>query len=220
MINSKLKIIGITLMSTLIIALGAFKISNKIGTVQYNTNPDISSKVVGSETFVGYRMRLTSMEELLRFADLVIIGEILTDGETKEKPISASPEQDAKFTELFSKVPTYKVAQTNVKVNKVIYGDSNLVDTIIKFNQLGEAGNDYNQTKAKKGDEMLLILCKSDEDDTYASVSFEDGMFLIDKNNGKLLSLSKDILVAKYDGLDQQILENDIKKSIKKAKRN
>lgn len=216
MIISKSKVATIVLISALIFTVGGIQILNKRKTVQYNTNPDVSSKVVGSEKFEAFRIPSSSMEELLDSADLIILGDILTNGNNKEKTINASSEQDTKFMAQFSKLPTYGVVQADVKVNEVIYGDTQLEGKTIKFSQLGEAGNDDYQTKAKKGNQMLLILRKAEEENTYASVDFEDGMFLVDKNeNNKLLSLSKNILVAKYDGLDLKVLKDDIKKAKK-----
>lgn len=216
MIISKSKVATIVLISALIFTVGGIQILNKRKTVQYNTNPDVSSKVVGSEKFEAFRIPSSSMEELLDSADLIILGDILTNGNNKEKTINASSEQDTKFMAQFSKLPTYGVVQADVKVKEVIYGDTQLEGTTIKFSQLGRAGNDDYQTKAKKGNQMLLILRKAEEENTYASVDFEDGMFLVDKNeNNKLLSLSKNILVAKYDGLDLKVLKDDIKKAKK-----
>lgn len=216
MTMSKSKIATITLISALILAVGVIQITNKSKTVQYNTNPNISSKVVGSEKVNGFRIPSSSMDELLDYAELVVVGEVLTEGNTKKIPLNASSEQNAKFMAQFSKLPTYEVVDADFKVNEVIYGDSTLEGTTIKFSQLGRAGNDDYQTKAKKGNQMLLILRKAEEENTYASVDFEDGMFLVDKNeNNKLLSLSKNILVAKYDGLDLKVLKDDIKKAKK-----
>ncbi|QNU65760.1 hypothetical protein EHE19_012665 [Ruminiclostridium herbifermentans] len=59
-----------------------------------------------------------------------------------------------------------------------------------------------------------MLLKKSDLPNTYASVAFEYGMFLIDAKD-KTLSLSKNIAVTKYDNIDKSILIRDIKKSKK-----
>lgn len=126
---------------------------------------------------------------------------------------------EEKFEKMFpgKNAPAYNVTSSQIKVNRVLYGD---IDTdSIELHQFGSAGNDDGETKVRKGRKMIFILRKHpDKENVYSSVDFEDGLFEVDNDN-KLLSLSDNMLTAKYDGLDTKILEKDINKVLKKRKK-
>ncbi len=177
--------------------------------VDYNMNPDISSKNVGSDCFQGLRMPAKNLDALLQPADLVVVGKVVSDGVTKTKSLKSNTGTnplDIKFSTLFpDKELTFDVTQVKIQIENVILGDKDIKE--ITFSQLGHASSNNYQTKVKKNQKLLFILEKNADDGAYSSVDFEDGLFLISKEQ-KVLSLSKNITVAKYDGL---ILENLIK---------
>jgi|LSQX01.1.fsa_nt_gb hypothetical protein len=177
--------------------------------VDYNMNPDISSKNVGSDCFQGLRMPAKNLDALLQPADLVVVGKVVSDGVTKTKSLKSNTGTnplDIKFSTLFpDKELTFDVTQVKIQIENVILGDKDIKE--ITFSQLGHASSNNYQTKVKKNQKLLFILKKNADDGAYSSVDFEDGLFLISKEQ-KVLSLSKNITVAKYDGL---ILENLIK---------
>jgi len=188
--------------------------------VKYNDNPDLSGKVVGSlkNDFL-CRYRAETMEVLLEQADLIIEGEVVSDGTTKTEYFSLGDEAaEEKLEKMFpgKSAPAYNVTSSQIKVNRVLYGD---VDTdTIELHQFGSAGSDNGETKVRKGRKMIFILRKHpDKENVYSSVDFEDGLFEVDEDN-KLLSLSDNMLTAKYDGLDAKTLEKDISKALKKLK--
>ena len=53
--------------------------------VDYNMNPDISSKNVGSDCFQGLRMPAKNLDALIQPAALVVVGKVVSDGVTKPK---------------------------------------------------------------------------------------------------------------------------------------
>jgi len=207
----KIKIIICAFLVTLI-GCGIAFFSSK--STIYNTSPNISAKVVGSEKLSTYRIPFNSIDELVSKSDLVILGEVISDGTTIKQNFNLPDPAKSKLNTLKSgsdKTSTITVTQATVKIDKVLYGDTYLEE--IKFDQLGKAGNDDFQTKVKKNQKVILAL-KKNTNDSYASVDLEDGVFSVNENN-KVFSFSKNIAFAKYDSLDLNVLIEDIKKSKK-----
>ncbi len=207
----KLKIIlCICLLMLSSVSLTLFKFDSE---TLYNSNPNVASKVVGSENLSGYIVPLQSVDDLVSKSDLIVIGEIMSDAVTIKRPYEPSDEAKSKLNTLYPEAQNkfnFNVAQVTVQIKEVLYGDTSLSE--IKFNQLGNAGNDSLQTKVKKNERVVLALKKvTGTDDTYASICFEECVFDIKPNN-KLLSFSKNMAFAKYDDIDLNILENDISK--------
>ncbi|GEM_PF-3224591 len=173
---------------------------------RYNQSPDISSKYIGSDDIhFGAKHVYQSLEEIMRASDLVVAGTVLDEGVTKTKKFPLDSALDQKNQENQRKAPRYSIAQTKIDIEEVWSGETNK-ETIL-FNQIGIAGDDKMQTKVKKGQQVVLFLVEND-DGTYASMGFEDGVFIV-KNN-KLKSLSKNLVVAKYDEIDVHTLKEDV----------
>lgn len=214
LIKNKMMFIGIA--AAFLLSVGFLVTNVSINDGKYNSLPDVSSKIVGSESDMAYRLPITSLEQLTQSADLIITGKVETDGVTKQVKMNVEEDASSKaFAEKYEKkypekkfITSYSVAATQIKVDNVIFGDKNLKG--ITLLQNGKAGNDLLETKVKNGDKVFLILKKTEGDNTYTSIAIEDGIFTIDAKN-KLLSLSKNELVAKYDGIDVGVLERDIK---------
>ena len=215
--NRKYLISGLIAIALIITTLFTLA-RNQNNEVGYNKNPEVSSKIVGSELVNASRIAPESLDDILKHADVVIIGKVDSKAMLIKKPfindelkaleekVIAASEEDRKLT--------FNISQVEVKVQEVVYGD---VDSkTILFNQLGMPENDDYQTKVKNGQKMLFVLKKND-DGTYASVDFEEGLFeLLD--NETSLSMSKNPNIAKYDNVNQDILFNDIEDYFKKDK--
>lgn len=171
-----------------------------------------SEKIVGSNQFEALRITPESLNDVVNNADYILVGEVMTDAITVEKPHMSQENSplEKKYLEKFDsqKKRIFSVAQTKVKVEEVIYGSMD-IGKEITYSQLGQAGNDKYQTKVKKGERVMLILKRNPENDTYASVDFENGVFIVSKN-GKVRSLSDNKVVAHYDGIDLGVLKKDL----------
>ncbi|HEX9062044.1 MAG TPA: hypothetical protein VF941_17855 [Clostridia bacterium] len=184
--------------------------------VVYNMNPDNSKKVVGSKSFdaTAFRLISKSLEDILKNTDLIFVGTVDSDGVTTQEDIPF-PNEEAKEM-MLKKNPNmdtaYDITFTNIKIERILFGDKPASKTIT-LGQPGKAGNDSCETKVKKGDRMLFMVRKISQD-KYGTADSENALFLID-NNSKLTSLSDNITVAKYDGLDLKVLENDLKTAVK-----
>ncbi len=184
--------------------------------VAYNMEPDNAKKVVGSKYRLGEIVSVDtnmvdSLETLFKYAQVAVIGEVISDGILKNDEAS---EQDSGNSII--KRPVEKHTPYQVRVEEVVCGS--LEPKEITLSQIGEPGDDRGETKVKKGDRMLFVLHEiSQEDGIYDSAVLEGGMFIIDKNN-KVMSLSDNIAVAKYDGLDLDVLKKDLKEAFEQAK--
>jgi hypothetical protein len=186
--------------------IGIFIYQNQ--TVPYNLNPD-TNKVIGSQHLrdFSYTLPINSIDDPVGYADLIIIGEVVSDGVvTKEE--FPKVEGDDKGETVLSNLPPVTVTKTPIKIDKIIYGKAD--SEIITLIQLGD--QNWGVTKVKKNSKMLLILHKGNNQ--YGSVCWEDSMFKID-DNGKVMSLSNEISIAKYDGTNIALLEKDIIKGLK-----
>jgi hypothetical protein len=184
---------------------------------EYNMNPDVSQKIVGSKSLdpIATMIAFRSLQDITSMADLIVIGRVTTDGELHTEEFNF---ENAKLKEkaLWDSTQSihYSVSYSQVKVEKVLYGS--LRGRTITLAQLGKPDNNNGETKVKKGDRMLFILRKDpNTNNLCSSVDFERGLFTINKDN-KLLSLSDDKVVAKYDGIDLSVLIDDIKNATKK----
>ncbi|MWC31050.1 hypothetical protein [Paenibacillus sp. MMS18-CY102] len=186
------------------------------GIVKYNTNPDVSSKVIGSELFKGYRLPIKSLSQLTEKADLIVIGTVVDEGKIVKVSMSDGQSTDPLQAKLESTGGefSFDTAQQTIKIHEVLYGDPELKE--ITYSQLGVIGNDDGQTKVKQNKKYLFVLKKDPIRDVYASVSFEEGLYQVDDND-KVKSLSANLELSKYDTLDLKTLKDDLKKA-KKAK--
>lgn len=201
-------IVGITLMYN---NTGNEKIS-------YNMNPDNSKKIIGSAE-VRKKMSLlpiTSIDDLVGYADLIVTGEVISEGVTG-KAGWPKVEGDTQGKTDLSNLPPVDVTYTKIKINKTLYGKAD--SDIITLLQLGKAGDDKGETKVKNKKKMLFVLRKANEgEDIYSSVCYEDGLFEI-SDDDKVLSLSNEITESKYDGTHIDLLIKDVIKGLKNKKR-
>lgn len=181
----------------------------------YNNNPDTESKIIGSESLLMSRPIKTNMDDLTKYADLIIVGEVVTDALDTEVDIDFPNEElKQKAMEGSSVPPKVALACSQIKIIETLYGESQR-DTII-LAQVGRAGNDNGETKVKKGDKMLLVLQRhTDDPNKYSSVAFEDGLFKISEDN-KVLSLSNNKFLSRYDDRSLDLLVKDMNKGVKK----
>lgn len=183
--------------------------------VEYNENPDLSSKVVGSALTSPSAVRelLTTVDDLIKNADLIIIGKVLDNGVPGEYNTFGSLDKDTE--DLFKErgVSTKSsCTYTQIKVMEVIGGRKPETDEIVLF-QLGKPGVDDIQAKVKKDEVLLMILRESTETkNLYYAHNLEDSLFYIDDND-KVLSMSHTLICARYDGLAKDILIRDLKQS-------
>lgn len=180
----------------------------------YNNNPDVSKKVVGSKdsliTSFAFRIQPKSLDDVTRFADLIIIGEVISN--PVDHLIDFVSEDIKESAAKNSKV---NVAYSQVKVEKNLYGSTN--SEVITLAQLGKANSDSDETKVKNGDRMVMLLRKDpDHDNVYYSADMENGLFIVDENK-KTLSLSDNKIISRYDGIDVNILIDDLGKAKKKT---
>lgn len=172
-----------------------------------------SNKIVGSKladnTFHFNREPIDSIDELLGYADLVVIGTVKTDAVTVVEKLPDNPNNTG-LREL-------KVAYSEVEIEETLFGNS--TSKTITFKELGEAGKNNEQTKVKKGDKVLLVLHKGEKENLYASVAFEDGVFNL-KNEKQVFSLSDNPVLTKYDNKDINLLKDDFIKSKNKLIKN
>lgn len=182
----------------------------------YNSTPDISTKVIGSKEFKEsfFIIPYQDIEEACNDADLIVIGTVTSSGETEYRELySGEPEMHNKYRQSFpsSKSPTYPVSKNEISVDEILFGSC---DKLITLTQNGEAGTDIGETKVKKGERMLFILHKDPAgENMWSSVSLEDGLFLL-RENGKVLSLTDNLKLAKYDDRSLNLIKKDIKDAV------
>ncbi len=183
--------------------------------VSYNMSPDNSKKIVGSSKVreMMSLAKIDSVDKLANYADLIVIGTVESDGVTTTAEWPKIQGEKTESVEMERDPVT--VTHTKIKIEKTLFGEADS-DTITLL-QLGKAGSDQGETKVKKNKKMLFILRKSQNgnETVYSSVLYEDGLFEIDSKN-KITSLTNNIVEAKYDGLDKDILIKDIMKGIRK----
>lgn len=176
---------------------------------RYNENPDVSRKYVGSDHGIIDRELPVSFDHLLVSATTVIIGEVLEDDILYTfDPFGSGTPNSEKIALLRN---SGKGTIAKVKVLETIAG-AKPSQEIVDYYQLGEPKNDLNQTKVKTGQKCVFILRYSENKKRYSSTSYEDGVFLLEENN-KLTSMSDKPFCARYDGIDLDILIEDVNNS-------
>lgn len=184
------------------------------GTNTYSNNRNNQEKAVGSKMgfSVFSRIPAESIEELLKDANLVVEGTVITEGNPESRNL-AFPNKvlEDKFINRYGedKVFKYDLSSYEIEVEKTLFGKCNS-ETII-LNQFGSPDSDIGETKVKKGEKVLLILKEDNEkENSYFSVDLEDGLFKVLSDN-KVVSLSDNKAVARYDNKDLTQLESEIK---------
>lgn len=210
-----------------ILLVALFTISSciiSIGPHRYNMSPDLDSKVVGSKYAGSYTIPVPSIEDLKNHSDIIIIGEVIqsatmTFNKDFEDGSAIRSAEKTLLKKLWEGGATggkvYSIAVSKIKVDKVIYG--NLDDKEISLIQPGIIESDMIETKVKVGDKMFFFLNKSVEknvNNAYRTCASEVGLFIIKPNN-ELLSLSDNKVFAKYDGINIDILLEDLSSTMK-----
>lgn len=191
-------VISICLIAAVIIMLFPFLERDK---PRYNLSPDVSKKTVGSRDSPITRMMPRTFDDVFAEATCVIIGKVIEDGVRKEGDRSWS----VKRTDLTLMAYTTAI----VEVIEVIAGEPPSAG-IILYRQFGFAGNDWMQTKVKKGETYAFILMCLRNANQYMATAFEESVFHIDEKN-RLTSLSDQLFCARYDGIDLGVFIEDVK---------
>ena len=161
---------------------------------RYNPNPDVSSKVVGSNNGFMTRIMPVILDDVLFNATCVIIGEVVDDGILE----SSLQENSGGISHTIAKI----------RVIDTISGIAPSRD-IISYRQIGRPGSDMLQTKVKKGEACVFVLQYFHDLDQYLATSFEESVFYLDENN-MLVSMSDQLFCAKYDGINILTLSEDV----------
>lgn len=142
------------------------------------------------------------LEFMAKYSDLVIVGEVVSNGVVEHKTIDRSESEIEKDNRLGIKPLGYDVTRTKIKVKEVISGRCKNDEIIIS--QLGMLNNDDGETKVKKGKTMILLLNKHpNEEILYSSVNLNDGIYEV-KDSGKIGVLSDEEDFKKYEDMGKE----------------
>ena len=150
------------------------------------------------------------LEFMAKHSDLVIVGEVISNGVVEHKTIDRSESEIEKDNRLGIKPLGYDVTHTKIKIKEVISGRCK--DDEIIISQLGTSDNYAGETKVKKGKTMILLLNKHpNEDILYSSVNFNDGLYEV-KDSGKIGVLSEQVVFKKYEDMEKKDFIKEVKK--------
>ena len=166
--------------------------TDTINESRYNSNPDISGKVIGSNAGLMSRVRPQILDDVFAEATCVIIGEVIEDDLVVETSLSIGS--------VYHNIARVRVIET-------ISGEPPTGE-IIYYRQLGTPGSDTLQTKVKSGQTYVFIVKYFEEIDQYMATAFEESIFYIDSDN-KLTSMSNQLFCARYDGIDIGVFRED-----------
>ena len=177
----------------------------------YNEAPDLSQKVVGSKggfgDFADYPS-LDTEDDLVRVAEVIIVGEVIGDGEASKFNMYGD-ETFAKQMLEMGRDPYMNCTLTRIRVEETIYGDLAAGSEFDLF-QLGIPDSDAGQTKVQKGERLVMLLRGDmDKDGTYYSANVEHTMFYLDDND-TVTSMSDELVCARYDGTSKAFLIRDL----------
>jgi len=176
-----------------------------------NTSNRPSEKVIGSNMIdFGTKTAYTSFDQLIMTAELIVIGEVISDAETVEYEIMSGTPLDQKIKQKAGRVPTFKTANATIKIEEILFGE--YLNKELTYVQLGEANNDKYQTKVKKGDRALFLLTADKTiQGHFSSIAFEEGVFIIDRR-ANVVSQSNNPIVSKFDHSTLSKLKEEIMK--------
>lgn len=150
------------------------------------------------------------LEFMVKNSDLIILGEVVSNGETMDIPFNRTKDEIEKDSRLGLKTETYAVTHSKIKVEKVISGRSKGEE--ITISQLGTANVDSSEVKVKKGDALIFLLRKHpNTKELYSSVNLSDGLYRI-KDTGKIDVISEKDAFKKYDDMEKNEFMREIKK--------
>ena len=177
----------------------------------YNQNPDLSTKIIGSNNYVQDRIPADTVDDLVEGSDLIIIGEVLDTGVEGTFNIFGDDKKAQAFKEKYGTDPYWPTTTVRIKVHKTIAGKIGDVNEI-QYLQLGKPDVPDLQTKVKKSQKLVMILRNSDKEGVYYANKAERSIFYVDENDN-LTSMSDEIICARYDGISIRVLENDLMKT-------
>ena len=150
------------------------------------------------------------LEFMAKHSDLVIVGEVISNGVVEHKTIDRSESEIEKDNRLGIKPLGYDVTHTKIKIKEVISGRCK--DDEIIISQLGTSDNYAGETKVKKGKTMILLLNKHpNEDILYSSVNLNDGLYEVN-DSGKIGVLSDKEDFKKYEDMGKKDFIKEVRK--------
>lgn len=188
--------------------------------MRYNKNPDVSGKVVGSNSMSSIldRERARDVGDLLALSDLVVVGEVVSDGIDHIQALTYPEFFPSKELEEKAGSPTYTLSVSTIRVKQVLVGNSS--QETFDLTQMGTAGNDLvGETKVKRGETYVFFLRENEEEawaGSYSSVACEDGIFQV-FGNGTVLSLTDNLHLAIYDDRSMDLLLRDLDAAVKQG---
>lgn len=222
----KKKLIVLTITLSVIIAgtIGFLYINNNAVDVKYNNSPDLSKKVVESKNLMLLRQPIDSFDSLINSVNdeiYVVVGKVISGPEIKSDTMGTDKSMDENGNMRYFESPSYYY---KVEVEELVQGSMETkVFTLLQgFGTKVEVGKKYLMVLIK--DKLSNIRSISDKDNIYGSIDLERGFFELNENikSGttikETISMADDLCLAKYDGLDVEILKNDLKKAINDKK--
>jgi len=187
-----------TVLAAVLISTNYVSNDNKGAESLYNPDPDVSGKVVGSRSGSASRAMPRCLDDVIFEATCVVIGKVVDDGTTTVTEIDAG----------FGITNTLHHTIAVIEVSETLVGECPAGD-LIRYRQIGSAGDDRMQTKVEEGKTYIFILKYFDEIDQYMATAFEESVFYINEES-KLLSMSDLIFCAKYDNINIAVLIKDL----------
>ena len=206
---------GCILAVALIATVGLLNVNKSV----YNENPDLSQKIVASKSFFPDQVQVETVDDLLKSTELIIIGEVISDGEEEAFNIYGSGEAAEELANAALKNgnnPYMPSTISKVRVLETIYGDMP-ENSEIEFFELGSPNILDFQTKVQKGEKLIMLLRPSDTEGMYYASNVEHSMFYLDGED-EITSMSDELICARYDGLSKEILIQDLQEGMEDKK--
>jgi hypothetical protein len=185
---------------------------------EYDLNPDLSQKVIGSSNRSEMADRIPwedTEEQLVRYTEVAVVGEVIADDtESTFNMYGTGPEAEeaARQTREEWGVNAYGPCTiATVRVEQVLWGDIG-DETEIRLFQLGSPHVSDTQTKVEKGERVLLLLLLR-EDGLYKAPYLEDSVFYLDGDD-KITSMGDKKICARYDGRSLDLLARDVTRAL------
>jgi len=178
----------------------------------YGTN----DKKVGENAirYLSSSIGIGSLDDLMQFADLIVEGEVISDGELVYDPppqVEGASRGDFPDLDLTDGVAT---THTKFKVTNTYYGETS--SEIITILQFGLPDTDFGEIKIQKGQKLICMLRNSSYKNIYASVSWENGFY--DISDEKVMAFSNINGLSKFDEKSVDELRQEFKNVIKRSK--
>ncbi len=151
-----------------------------------------------------------SFEDYIDNCDLIVEGKVIGDNVQTYVGFALTDFEKQNGAKMPN--PDFPVTRVEVEVSKVIYGE--LSEKTIVFSQLGWNDTDFGHKKVKKGDKVILLLKKYENEEIYSSVSLNNGVFLYNEDTIDTYSEKTDI--KKYKEMKKDDFIKDLEKQLKK----